>query len=51
MIRIAIKILAIYLLWKLVVAPLFMKVLGSAAAFDRFFTQTFWWMSPRADGW
>lgn len=51
MLRLFIKLLALYLLWKLVVAPLLMAGIGWMASVDRFFHTQFWWMSPAAAGW
>ncbi len=47
MIRIIIKIIAAFLIWQLVVAPIMGKGLDLLNAFKTLY----WWMSPGANGW
>jgi len=51
MLRLAIKIFALYLLWALVVKPIVFTGKGTVSGVIGFFQNIYWWMSPFSDGW
>lgn len=51
MLRIAIKLFALYLVFVLVIRPLWSSTMRFTAAKSLWIEKTFWWMSPGANGW
>lgn len=51
MIKILIKVIAVYLLYVFVIKPVSLRVAGKTAANIEAIEKTFWWMSPAPAGW
>lgn len=51
MFRLALKILCIYLLWVVVVVPVYRQFREKADESHSAVKKFYWWMSPMKDGW